>query len=220
MKEGALDAAIDFASDRVGIRRGRALFPDSPQPFADGLGKVRLATRPVEHAREDGGLERIGDRERRGERLGLRGREVGHFDATPDVERRAGAVLDEFGGSRRAKEDDGEADGGEEAVGERERDRGVDLINGDDPLAVGGSEEAFFEQLDEALGTARITVRCVLARPTLSAGEVARLVPGSVIPIPNLNEVALIAGGYRIASGVADARDNRAAITITRTEFQ
>ena len=75
-------------------------------------------------------------------------------------------------------------------------------------------------QLDEALGTARITVRCVLARPTLSAGEVARLVPGSVIPIPNLNEVALIAGGYRIASGVADARDNRAAITITRTEFQ
>lgn len=75
-------------------------------------------------------------------------------------------------------------------------------------------------QLGEALGNARVTVRCVLARPTLSAGEVARLVPGSVIPIPNLNEVALIAGGYRIATGVADAREGRAAITIDRTEFQ
>ncbi len=75
-------------------------------------------------------------------------------------------------------------------------------------------------QLGEALGNARINVRCVLARPTLSAGEVARLVPGSVIPIPNLNEVALIAGGYRIATGVADARDGRAAITINRTEFE
>jgi flagellar motor switch protein FliM len=75
-------------------------------------------------------------------------------------------------------------------------------------------------QLGAALGNTRVNVRCVLARPTLSAGEVARLVPGSVIPIPNLNEVALIAGGYRIATGVADAREGRAAITINRTEFQ
>ena len=75
-------------------------------------------------------------------------------------------------------------------------------------------------QLRKAIGATRINVRCVLARPTMSAGEVARLVPGSVIPIPNLNEVALIAGGYRIATGVADAREGRAAITINRTEFQ
>lgn len=75
-------------------------------------------------------------------------------------------------------------------------------------------------QLSDALGSARVNIRCVLARPKLSAGEVARLVPGSVIPIPNLNEVAMIAGGYRIATGVADAREGRAAITITRTEFQ
>jgi flagellar motor switch protein FliM len=85
----------------------------------------------------------------------------------------------------------------------------------------GGSlvDNRWEERIETALGSARTTVRCVLARPSLSAGEVARLVPGSVIPIPNLNEVALIAGGYRIATGVADARDGRAAITITRTEF-
>ena len=86
----------------------------------------------------------------------------------------------------------------------------------------GGSvaDVGWAERLSDAVSNARINVRCVLARPTLSAGEVARLVPGSVIPIPNLNEVALIAGGYRIATGVADAREGRAAITINRTEFQ
>lgn len=81
-------------------------------------------------------------------------------------------------------------------------------------------DEQWADRLGAALGNARVSIRCVLARPTLSAGEVARLVPGSVIPIPNLNEVALIAGGYRIATGVADARDGRPAITINRTEFQ
>ena len=88
--------------------------------------------------------------------------------------------------------------------------------------AAGGSiiDEDWGARLADTLGNARINVRCVLARPTLSAGAVARLVPGSVIPIPNLNEVALIAGGYRIATGVADAREGRAAITINRTEFQ
>jgi flagellar motor switch protein FliM len=80
-------------------------------------------------------------------------------------------------------------------------------------------DESWGERLSAAVSNARINVRCVLARPTVSAGEVARLVPGSVIPIPNLNEVALIAGGYRIATGIADARDGRAAITINRTEF-
>jgi flagellar motor switch protein FliM len=82
------------------------------------------------------------------------------------------------------------------------------------------ADEDWAERLGSAVSNARINVRCVLARPTLSAGEVARLVPGSVIPIPNLNEVALIAGGFRIATGVADTRDGRAAIIINRTEFQ
>jgi flagellar motor switch protein FliM len=88
--------------------------------------------------------------------------------------------------------------------------------------ASGGSlfDADWGRRLDDAVGNARINVRCVLARPTLSAGEVARLMPGSVIPIPNLNEVALIAGEYRIATGVADTREGRAAITINRTEFQ
>ncbi len=87
--------------------------------------------------------------------------------------------------------------------------------------AAGGAtlDEKWGMRLAETLGTARVNVRCVLARPTLPAGEVAKLMPGSVIPIANLNEVALIAGGYRIATGVADAREGRAAITINRTEF-
>ncbi len=85
----------------------------------------------------------------------------------------------------------------------------------------GGStaDGSWSARIENAVGAARIKLRCVLARPTLSAGEVARLVPGSVIPISSLNEVALIAGGYRIATAVADAHDGRAAITITRTEF-
>jgi Type III flagellar switch regulator (C-ring) FliN C-term len=82
------------------------------------------------------------------------------------------------------------------------------------------ADERWGDRLENAIAGARLNVRCVLARPTLSAGAVARLVPGSVIPIPNLNEVALIAGGYRIATGIADARDGRAAIVINRTEFQ
>ena len=94
------------------------------------------------------------------------------------------------------------------------------LADLENEAAVAAADLHWSGQLGEALSNARINVRCVLARPTLSAGEVARLVPGSVIPIPNLNEVALIAGGYRIATGVADARDGRAAITINRTEFQ
>lgn len=86
----------------------------------------------------------------------------------------------------------------------------------------GGSltDERWGERLTEAVAGTRVNLRCVLARPTLSAGEVARLVPGSVIPVPNLDEVALIAGGYRIATGVADTRGGRAAITVKRTEFQ
>lgn len=88
--------------------------------------------------------------------------------------------------------------------------------------AAGGAppDEAWSTRLEDAVAQTRLKVRCVLARPTLSAGGVARLVPGLVIPIPSLNEVALIAGGYRVATGIADARNGRAAIVINRTEFQ
>ena len=82
------------------------------------------------------------------------------------------------------------------------------------------TDDDWTSRLEVALASTRIDVRCVLARPTLAAGEVARLVPGAVIPIDSLSEVALIAGGYRIASGTADAHDGRAAISINRTEFQ
>jgi flagellar motor switch protein FliM len=74
-------------------------------------------------------------------------------------------------------------------------------------------------RLEDTLSQTRTQARGVLARPILTAGEVAQLAPGVVIPIPTLSEVALIAGGYRIATGMADARDGRAAIVINRTEF-
>jgi flagellar motor switch protein FliM len=80
-------------------------------------------------------------------------------------------------------------------------------------------DEDWEARIGAALGSARVKVRCVLARPTMTAGAVARLAPGSVIPIAGLGEVALIAGGYRIATGIADAREGRAAIEIIRTEF-
>jgi Type III flagellar switch regulator (C-ring) FliN C-term len=82
---------------------------------------------------------------------------------------------------------------------------------GDDPI--------WAAQMAGVVSQARIPVRAVLARPVLTAGEVARLVPGAVIPIPTMNEIALIAGGFRVATGLADARDGRAAIRIQRTEF-
>ncbi len=82
------------------------------------------------------------------------------------------------------------------------------------------ADQRWEHRIERALSNTRLDVRCVLARPTLAAGEVARLRLGSVIPIPTLDEVALIAGGYRIATGSADARNGRAAIVIQRTEFQ
>jgi len=75
------------------------------------------------------------------------------------------------------------------------------------------------DRLETACGAIRLQVRCVLARPELTAGEIAGLAPGVVIPIPALGEVALIAGGYRIASGSADVHDERAVIVINKTEF-
>jgi flagellar motor switch protein FliM len=83
-----------------------------------------------------------------------------------------------------------------------------------------GNDPVWSMRVEDALAQTRTQIRAVLARPVLTAGEVARLTPGAVIPIPTMSEIALIAGGYRIASGVADARDGRAAIRINRTEFQ
>lgn len=82
-----------------------------------------------------------------------------------------------------------------------------------------GDDPVWAAQMAQAVSQSRTQVRAVLARPVLTAGEVARLTPGAVIPIPTMNEIALIAGGYRVATGVADARDGRAAILIQRTEF-
>jgi Type III flagellar switch regulator (C-ring) FliN C-term len=82
-----------------------------------------------------------------------------------------------------------------------------------------GDDPVWAAQLESAVAQARTPVRAVLARPVLAAGEVARLVPGAVIPIPTMNEIALIAGGFRVATGLADVRDGRAAIRIQRTEF-
>jgi len=83
----------------------------------------------------------------------------------------------------------------------------------------GESSAEWSAQLAQSIAQARVDLRAVLARPTLSAQAVANLRPGSVIPIPTLTEVALIAEGYRIATGTADAQDGRATVVITRTEF-
>ena len=82
----------------------------------------------------------------------------------------------------------------------------------------GGNDRVWASRIESALAQARITLRAVLARPVLSAGEFARLAPGTVIPIPALNDIAMIAGGFRIATGVADARDGRAGVRIQKTE--
>jgi flagellar motor switch protein FliM len=85
------------------------------------------------------------------------------------------------------------------------------LGSGDDPHWTAG--------LERALAQTRTPVRAVLARPILNAGAVARFKLGDVIPIHTLNEIALIAGGFCVATGVADARDGRAAIKVNKTEF-
>jgi Type III flagellar switch regulator (C-ring) FliN C-term len=82
-----------------------------------------------------------------------------------------------------------------------------------------GMDSDWSKRLESAVAQARTQVRAVLARPTLTAGEVARLLPGAVIPIPSLSEVALIANGYRVATGVAEPRDGRVTIILNRTEI-
>lgn len=83
-----------------------------------------------------------------------------------------------------------------------------------------GSDPEWAVRLEMSVSQARVSMRAVLARPVLTTADLVSLLPGAVIPIPALNEVTLIAGGCRVATGVPDTVDGRAAIRITRTEFQ
>lgn len=70
------------------------------------------------------------------------------------------------------------------------------------------------EQLRALGGQVRLPVRSVLARPVLSAGEVARLAVGDVIPIRAPDRVALLSGRHKLAVGHLDECDGHAAVRL------
>lgn len=76
------------------------------------------------------------------------------------------------------------------------------------------SSAVWFEQLRQLGGEVRLPVRSVLARPVLSAGEVARLAVGDVIPIRAPDRVALLSGRHRLAVGILDECDGHAAVRL------
>ena len=69
-------------------------------------------------------------------------------------------------------------------------------------------------RLGERVREIRLPVRSVLARPVLSAGEIARLRVGDVIPIRAPDRVAMLCGTHRLAAGVLIERDGHAAIEV------
>lgn len=81
-------------------------------------------------------------------------------------------------------------------------------------LASGSNQAAWLDQLAAVARTIRLPVRSVLARPLLSAGEIARLAVGDVIPIRAPDRVTLLAGQYRLATGTLIERDGHAAIEL------
>ena len=72
----------------------------------------------------------------------------------------------------------------------------------------------WLEQLRALGGEVRLPVRSVLARPVLSAGEVARLAVGDVIPIRAPDRVALLSGRHKLAVGYLDECDGHAAVRL------
>lgn len=72
----------------------------------------------------------------------------------------------------------------------------------------------WLEQLRQLGGEVRLPLRSVLARPVLSAGEVARLAVGDVIPIRAPDRVALLSGRHRLAVGILDECDGHAAVRL------
>ncbi len=69
-------------------------------------------------------------------------------------------------------------------------------------------------RLGDLVREIRLPVRSVLARPLLSAGEIARLRVGDVIPIRAPDRVAMLCGTHRLAGGRLVERDGHAAIEI------
>ena len=72
--------------------------------------------------------------------------------------------------------------------------------------------------MDRNLGSVRTTVRAVLARPVLSAAELADLKPGAVLAISSADSVALVTGGMRIAQGTATSSEGVTSVTIDKME--
>ena len=76
------------------------------------------------------------------------------------------------------------------------------------------SPSAWVEQLRRLGREVRLPVRTVLARPVLSAGEVARLAVGDVIPIRTPDRVALLSGRHKLAFGSLAECDGHAAVRL------
>ena len=84
-------------------------------------------------------------------------------------------------------------------------------VSGASPRA---SPDRWAEQLRLLGEQVRLPVRTVLARPVLSAGEVARLSVGDVIPIRAPDRVALLSGRHKLAVGILDELDGHAAVRL------
>lgn len=86
-------------------------------------------------------------------------------------------------------------------------------------LGAAAADPRWSSRLDDTLGTVCVRIRVVLARPTIDAGELARMRPGAVIPIPRPGPVALIAGGYRIGVAALSEVEGAARLTIEAMEI-
>ena len=78
--------------------------------------------------------------------------------------------------------------------------------------------EVWRDTLVRSVRDVRVPIRTVLARPVISAGEVARLRIGDVIPIRAPSQVTLLAGNQRLATGTLTELDGHAAIRIEPSE--
>lgn len=86
-----------------------------------------------------------------------------------------------------------------------------------DDIGMTGSE--WRERINAALGEVRIQARSVLARPTLSVGEVLALKPGDVIPVSLPSMVPLLVAGRQICVGKIGEQDGRAALRIEKVSM-
>lgn len=79
-----------------------------------------------------------------------------------------------------------------------------------------GRGEVWRERLEAAIGEVRVDARTVLARPSLTLGELMELKEGDIIPVSLPAQVPLIAQGHTVALGTIGEHEGRAAIKIEK----